>query len=185
MLDEIIKDTQTRMESSVKSAKSEMAGIRAGRASPGMLDSVKVDTYGQKMNINQLANITTPDARTINIDVWDQSNVSLVEKSIRESELGINPMIEGNLIRLPLPELTEERRLEYLKIAGKISENAKVAIRNIRRDGIEKIKSLEKNKDIGQDDSKKNQEKIENITSEQVKEIDASLKNKEEDLKNI
>ena len=185
MLDEIIKDTKTRMESSVKSAKSEMAGIRAGRASPGMLDSVKVDTYGQKMNINQLANITTPDARTINIDVWDQSNVSLVEKSIRESELGINPMIEGNLIRLPLPELTEERRLEYLKIAGKISENAKVAIRNIRRDGIEKIKSLEKNKDIGQDDSKKNQEKIENITSEQVKEIDASLKNKEEDLKNI
>ena len=185
MLDEIIKDTKTRMESSVKSAKSEMAGIRAGRASPGMLDSVKVDTYGQKMNINQLGNITTPDARTINIDVWDQSNVSLVEKSIRESELGINPMIEGNLIRLPLPELTEERRLEYLKIAGKISENAKVAIRNIRRDGIEKIKSLEKNKDIGQDDSKKNQEKIENITSEQVKEIDASLKNKEEDLKNI
>jgi len=185
MLDEITKDTQTRMESSVKSAKSEMAGIRAGRASPGMLDSVKVDAYGQKMNINQLANITTPDARTINIDIWDQSNVSLVEKSIRESDLGINPMIEGNLIRLPLPELTEERRLEFLKIAGKIAENAKVAIRNIRRDGIEKIKSLEKNKEIGQDDSKKNQVIIESITSDQVKEIDSSLKIKEEDLKNI
>lgn len=185
MIEEIIKDTQTRMSISVKSAKSEMAGIRAGRASPGMLDSVKVDAYGQKMYINQLGNITTPDARTINIDVWDQSNVSLVEKSIRESDLGINPMIEGNLIRLPLPELTEERRLEFLKIAGKITENAKVAIRNIRRDGIEKIKLLEKNKEIGQDDSKKNQEIIENITSEQVKEIDSSLKNKEEDLKNI
>ena len=185
MIDEIIKDTKKRMESSVKSAKSEMAGIRAGRASPGMLDSVKIDAYGQKMNINQLANITTPDARTINIDIWDQSNVSLVEKSIRESDLGVNPMIEGNLIRLPLPELTEERRMEFLKIAGKIAENAKVAIRNIRRDGIEKIKLLEKNKDIGQDDSKKNQDLIEGITSEQVKEIDSSLKNKEEDLKNI
>mgnify|MGYP001492729151 CR=1 FL=1 len=185
MLDEIIKDTEVRMGSSVKSAKSEMAGIRAGRASPGMLDSLKVDAYGQKMNINQLGNITTPDARTINIDIWDQSNVTLVEKSIRESDLGINPMIEGNLIRLPLPELTEERRLEFLKVAGKIAENAKVAIRNIRRDGIEKVKSLEKNKEIGQDDSKKNQDIIENITSEQVKEIDSSLKNKEEDLKNI
>ena len=178
MLDEIIKDTEVRMGSSVKSAKSEMAGIRAGRASPGMLDSLKVDAYGQKMNINQLGNITTPDARTINIDIWDQSNVTLVEKSIRESDLGINPMIEGNLIRLPLPELTEERRLEFLKVAGKIAENAKVAIRNIRRDGIEKVKSLEKNKEIGQDDSKKNQDIIENITSEQVKEIDSSLKNK-------
>ena len=185
MLEEIIKDTELRMGNSVKSAKSEMAGIRAGRASPGMLDSVKVDAYGQKMNINQLGNITTPDARTINIDIWDQSNVTLVEKSIRESDLGINPMIEGNLIRLPLPELTEERRLEFLKVIGKIAENAKVAIRNIRRDGIEKIKSLEKNKEIGQDDSKKNQDIIENITSGQVKEIDSSLKNKEEDLKNI
>ena len=185
MLEEIIKDTELRMGNSVKSAKSEMAGIRAGRASPGMLDSVKVDAYGQKMNINQLGNITTPDARTINIDIWDQSNVTLIEKSIRESDLGINPMIEGNLIRLPLPELTEERRLEFLKVVGKIAENAKVAIRNIRRDGIEKIKSLEKNKEIGQDDSKKNQDIIENITSGQVKEIDSSLKNKEEDLKNI
>jgi len=185
MIDEIIKDIELRMGSSVKSAKNEMTGIRAGRASPGMLDSIKVDAYGQKMNINQLANITTPDARTINIDIWDQSNVSLVEKSIRESDLGINPMLEGNLIRLPLPELTEERRLEFFKIAGKIAENAKVAIRNVRRDGIEKIKSLEKNKDIGQDDSKKNQEIIDNIASQQVKEIDLSLKNKEEDLKNI
>ena len=185
MLDEIIKDTEKRMGSSVKSAKSEMAGIRAGRASPGMLDSIRVDSYGQKMNINQVANITTPDSRTINIDVWDQANVSLIEKSIRESDLGINPMIEGNLIRLPLPQLTEERRLEFLKIAGKISESAKVAIRNIRRDGIEKIKSLEKNKELSQDESKKYQSTIENKTSEQVKEIDLAFKTKEEDLRNI
>ena len=185
MVDEIIKDAESRMASSVKSAKSEMAGIRAGRASPGMLDSIKVDSYGQKMNINQVGNITTPDSRTINIDVWDQANVSLIEKSIRESDLGINPMIEGNLIRLPLPQLTEERRLEFLKIAGKISENAKVAIRNIRRDGIEKIKSLEKNKELSQDESKKYQSTIENKTSEQVKEIDLAFKTKEEDLRNI
>ena len=185
MVDEIIKDAESRMASSVKSAKSEMAGIRAGRASPGMLDSIKVDSYGQKMNINQVGNITTPDSRTINIDVWDQANVSLIEKSIRESDLGINPMIEGNLIRLPLPQLTEERRLEFLKIAGKISENARVAIRNIRRDGIEKIKSLEKNKELSQDESKKYQSTIENKTSEQVKEIDLAFKTKEEDLRNI
>ena len=185
MVDEIIKDAESRMFSSVKSAKSEMSGIRAGRASPGMLDSIKVDSYGQKMNINQVGNITTPDSRTINIDVWDQANVSLIEKSIRESDLGINPMIEGNLIRLPLPQLTEERRLEFLKIAGKISENAKVAIRNIRRDGIEKIKSLEKNKELSQDESKKYQSTIENKTSEQVKEIDLAFKTKEEDLRNI
>ena len=185
MVDEIIKDAESRMASSVKSAKSEMAGIRAGRASPGMLDSIKVDSYGQKMNINQVGNITTPDSRTINIDVWDQANVSLIEKSIRESDLGINPMIEGNLIRLPLPQLTEERRLEFLKIAGKISENARVAIRNIRRDAIEKIKSLEKNKELSQDETKKYQSTIENKTSEQVKEIDLAFKTKEEDLRNI
>ena len=116
MIDKIKKDIESRMILSVKSAKSDMAGIRAGRATPGMLDSIKVDAYGQKMNINQLGNITTPDSRTISIDIWDQSNVSLVEKAIRESDLSINPMIEGNLIRLPLPQLTEERRIEFLKL---------------------------------------------------------------------
>ena len=185
MTNETIKDAETRMGNSVNSAKSEMAGIRAGRASPGMLDSLKIDAYGQKMNINQLGNITTPDARTINIDVWDGTNVSLVEKALRESDLGINPMIEGNLIRLPLPQLTEERRVEYLKMAGKISENTKVAVRNIRRDGIEQIKKLEKAKEIGQDDSKKFQESIEKITSHQIKTIEEILKVKEIDLKNI
>ena len=142
MFDEIKNDLEARMISSVQSAKSEMAGIRAGRASPSMLDSIKVETYGQKMSINQIGNITTPDARTINIDVWDQANVTLVDKSIRESDLGVNPLVEGNLIRLPLPQLTEERRVEFLKMAGKISENTKIAIRNIRRDGIEKVKKL-------------------------------------------
>ena len=185
MFEEIKNDLEVRMISSVQSARSEMAGIRAGRASPSMLDSIKVETYGQKMSINQIGNITTPDARTINIDVWDQANVTLVDKSIRESDLGINPLVEGNLIRLPLPQLTEERRVEFLKMAGKISENTKIAIRNIRRDGIEKVKKLEKDKEIGQDDSKKFQDNIESITTSQINSIDDILKSKEEDLKKI
>ena len=183
---EIIKeDITSRMDSSIQSFKSDMQGIRTGRASPSMLDSIKIDAYGQKMNINQVGNITTPDPRTINIDIWDSSNVSLVEKALRESDLGINPMIEGNLIRLPLPQLTEERRSEFLKMASKISENTKVAVRNIRRDGIEQVKKLEKDKEIGQDDSKKYQENIDKITAEQIKSIDEILKNKEDDLKKI
>ena len=185
MFEEIKKDVENRMDSSLQSAKSELSGIRAGRASPSMLDSIKIDAYGQKMNINQLGNITTPDARSISIDIWDQSNVNFVEKSIRESDLGINPIVEGNLIRLPLPQLTEERRDEFLKMARKIAENSKVAIRNIRRDGIEKIKKLEKNKEIGQDDSKKYQASVEQITSNYTDSIDKSLKSKEEDLKQI
>ena len=147
MFDQIENDIISRMDSSIQSYRSDMQGIRAGRASPSMLDSIKIDAYGQKMNINQIGNITTPDPRTINIDVWDNTNVPFVEKALRESDLGINPMTEGNLIRLPLPQLTEERRSEFLKMAGKISENSKVAIRNIRRDGIERIKKIEKDKD--------------------------------------
>ena len=185
MFDQIKQDIESRMISTIQSFKSDMQGIRAGRASPSMLDSIKVEAYGQKMNINQLGNITTPDARTINVDIWDNSNIAIVDKSLRESDLGINPLIEGNLIRLPLPQLTEERRSEYLKMAGKISENTKVAIRNIRRDSIEKVKKLEKEKKIGQDDSKKFQDNIEKITSNHIKKIDDILKSKEEDLKNI
>ena len=185
MFDDLERDLRNRMDSTAKSAKSEISGIRAGRASPGMLDSIKVDAYGQKMSINQVGNITTPDPRTINVEVWDASNVTLVDKSLRESNLGINPIIEGNLIRLPLPQLTEERRDEFLKLIGKIVESAKVAIRNIRRDGIEKVKSSEKDKNIGQDESKKYQNDIDHITTEFIKIIDDAHKNKEEDLKKI
>ena len=185
MFDELAKDLRKRMDSSSQSAKSEISGIRAGRASPGMLDSIKVEAYGQKMPINQIGNITTPDPRTINVEVWDVSNISLAEKSLRESNLGINPIVEGNLIRLPLPQLTAERRDEFLKVIGKIVESAKVAIRNIRRDGIEKVKSSEKDKEISQDESKKFQNDIDNMTSEFIKIIDDIHKQKEEDLKKI
>lgn len=185
MFQEIQKDINDRMTSTLNSTKSELNGIRAGRASPSMLDSLRVDVYGQKMPLNQIGNITTPDSRTISVEIWDQGNVTPVEKAIRESDLGINPQIEGNLIRLPLPQLTEERRTEFLKLASKISENSKIAIRNIRRDGNDKVKSLEKNKDIGQDDLKKYQLLIEDITIKFIKDIDENFKLKEIDLKKI
>ena len=185
MSDLIKNDIRTRMDSSISSLKTEMSGIRAGRASPSMLDTIKVDVYGSKMSINQIGNITTPEPRLINIEIWDQGNVNAVEKAIRESDLGINPSIEGTLIRLPLPQLTEERKLEYIKLAKKIGEASKVAIRNIRRDGIEQFKKLEKDKVIGEDDSKKLQSDIEEITSTHVKFIDSIVSEKEVDLSKV
>ena len=185
MSDLIKNDINNRMDSSISSLKMEMSGIRAGRASPSMLDTIKVDVYGSKMPINQVGNITTPEPRLINIDIWDQGNVNAVEKAIRESDLGINPSIEGTLIRLPLPQLTEERKLEYIKLAKKIGEASKVAIRNIRRDGIEQFKKLEKDKEIGEDESKKLQSDIEDITSMHVKLIDSIVSDKEVDLSKV
>ena len=185
-MSELIKnDINNRMDSTISSLKTEMNGIRAGRASPSMLDTIKVDVYGSKMPINQIGNITTPEPRLINIEIWDKGNVSLVEKAIRESDLGINPTIEGTLIRLPLPQLTEERKLEYIKLAKKIGESSKIAIRNLRRDGIEQFKKMEKDKDIGEDESKKLQSDIEEITSTHIKLIESFVSEKEVDLSKV
>ena len=185
-MSELIKnDINNRMDSTISSLKTEMNGIRAGRVSPSMLDTIKVDVYGSKMPINQIGNITTPEPRLINIEIWDKGNVSLVEKAIRESDLGINPTIEGTLIRLPLPQLTEERKLEYIKLAKKIGESSKVAIRNLRRDGIEQFKKMEKNKEVGEDESKKLQSDIEEITSTHVKLIESIVSEKEVDLSKV
>ena len=185
-MSELIKnDINSRMDSTISSLKTEMNGIRAGRASPSMLDTIKVDVYGSKMPINQIGNITTPEPRLINIEIWDKGNVNLVEKAIRESDLGINPTIEGTLIRLPLPQLTEERKLEYIKLAKKIGESSKVAIRNLRRDGIEQFKKMEKNKEVGEDESKKLQSDIEEITSTHVKLIESIVSEKEVDLSKV
>ena len=185
-MSELIKnDINSRMDSTISSLKTEMNGIRAGRASPSMLDTIKVDVYGSKMPINQIGNITTPEPRLINIEIWDKGNVSLVEKAIRESDLGINPTIEGTLIRLPLPQLTEERKLEYIKLAKKIGESSKIAIRNLRRDGIEQFKKMEKDKNIGEDESKKLQSDIEEITSTHIKLIESIVSEKEVDLSKV
>ena len=181
----IKKDINNRMDSTISSLKTEMNGIRAGRASPSMLDTIKVDVYGSKMPINQIGNITTPEPRLINIEIWDKGNVSLVEKAIRESDLGINPNIEGTLIRLPLPQLTKERKLEYIKLAKKIGESSKIAIRNLRRDGIEQFKKMEKDKEIGEDESKKLQSDIEEITSTHIKLIESLVSEKEVDLSKV
>ena len=185
MFETIKNDIEKRMASTTQSFKSDMQGIRAGRASPSMLDSIKVEAYGQKMNINQLGNITTPDSRTINVDIWDASNVGFVEKSLRESDLGINPLIEGNLIRLPLPQLTEERRVEFLKMAGKLSESSKVAIRNIRREANEDLKKLLKSKDIGEDEEKSHEKKVQTITDEHIKTVDDKVSYKEKEIMTI
>ena len=185
-MSELIKnDINNRMDSTISSLKTEMNGIRAGRASPSMLDTIKVDVYGSKMPINQIGNITTPEPRLINIEIWDKGNVSLVEKAIRESDLGINPTIEGTLIRLPLPQLTEERKLEYIKLAKKIGESSKIAIRNLRRDGIEQFKKMEKDKEIGEDESKRLQSDIEEITSTHIKLIESFVSEKEVDLSKV
>jgi ribosome recycling factor len=185
-MSELIKnDINDRMDSTISSLKTEMNGIRAGRASPSMLDTIKVDVYGSKMPINQIGNITTPEPRLINIEIWDKGNVSLVEKAIRESDLGINPTIEGTLVRLPLPQLTEERKLEYIKLAKKIGESSKIAIRNLRRDGIEQFKKMEKDKEIGEDESKKLQSDIEEITSTHIKLIESFVSEKEVDLSKV
>ena len=185
-MSELIKnDINSRMDSTISSLKTEMNGIRAGRASPSMLDTIKVDVYGSKMTINQIGNITTPEPRLINIEIWDKGNVSLVEKAIRESDLGINPTIEGTLIRLPLPQLTEERKHEYIKLAKKIGESSKIAIRNLRRDGIEQFKKMEKDKEIGEDESKKLQSDIEEITSTHIKLIESFVSEKEVDLSKV
>ena len=185
-MSELIKnDINNRMDSTISSLKTEMNGIRAGRASPSMLDTIKVDVYGSKMPINQIGNITTPEPRLINIEIWDKGNVSLVDKAIRESDLGINPTIEGTLIRLPLPQLTEERKLEYIKLAKKIGETSKVAIRNLRRDGIERFKKMEKDKEIGEDESKKLQSDIDEITSTHIKLIESIVSEKEVDLSKV
>ena len=178
-------DLRRRMNGAINSLKDEFIGLRTGRASTALLDTLKVDAYGSKMPINQVASLSTPEARLILIQVWDQSMVTGIEKSIRESDLGLNPQTEGSTIRIPIPELSEERRIELVKVAGKYSEQAKVSIRNVRRDIIENIRKLEKDSSISEDEKRDSENKIQNITDEFVKEIDNMLAQKEQDIKNV
>ena len=163
----------------------ELSSLRTGRANAGMLDIIKVDVYGQKMPINQLASITTPEARVINIQVWDINNVSLIDSSIRKSELGLNPQIDGQLIRLPIPDLSEERRNEIKKLIKSMGEKCKISIRNIRREGNDELKKLLKSKDISEDEVKKFEKKIQTITDEQIKKVDEKVISKETEIMKI
>ena len=163
----------------------ELGSLRTGRANASMLDIVKVDVYGQKMPINQLASITTPEPRTINIQVWDINNVSLIDSSIKKSELGLNPQIDGQLIRLPVPDLSEERRSEIKKIIKSMGEKCKVSIRNIRREANDELKKLLKNKEISEDDLKKKEKIIQDYTDNQIKIIDERVATKEKEIMTI
>ena len=163
----------------------ELSSLRTGRANASMLDLVKVDVYGQQMPINQLASITTPEPRTINIQVWDINNVSLIDAAIKKSELGLNPQIDGQLIRLPVPDLSEERRNEMKKIVKSMGEKCKVSIRNIRREANDDLKKLLKNKEISEDEVKKNEKKIQDFTDKNIKLIDDKVISKEKDIMTI
>ena len=163
----------------------ELSSLRTGRANASMLDLIKIDVYGQKMPINQLATISVPEPRTINVQVWDVNNIPLIDSSIRKSELGLNPQIDGQLIRLPIPDLNEERRSELKKIIKSTGEKCKVSIRNIRRDANDEIKKLLKSKDISEDDEKKAEKNIQNITDENIKIIDEKVISKEKEIMTI
>ena len=163
----------------------ELSSLRTGRANSNMLDLVKVDVYGQKMPINQLGSITTPEARMINIQVWDSNNVSLVDAAIKKSDLGLNPQIDGQLIRLPVPELNEERRIELKKLIKSIGEKCKVSIRNIRRDANEELKSQLKSKEISEDEEKLSEKNVQTITDNHIKTVDEKVLSKEKEIMTI
>ena len=160
----------------------ELTSLRTGRANSNMLDLIKVDVYGQKMPINQLGSITTPEPRTINIQVWDLNNVTLIDSAIKKSELGLNPQIDGQLIRLPIPDLSEERRNEIKKMIKSIGEKCKVSIRNIRREANDELKILLKTKDIGEDEEKKFEKIVQNYTDNHIKKIDEKVETKEKEI---
>ena len=163
----------------------ELSSLRTGRANSNMLDLVKVDVYGQQMPINQLGSITTPEARTINIQVWDLNNVTLIDSAIKKSELGLNPQIDGQLIRLPIPDLSEERRNEIKKLIKSMGEKCKISVRNIRREANDELKNLLKSKEIGEDDEKQFEKKIQNITDDQIKKIEEKVISKETEIMKI
>ena len=171
-----------KMTKTIEVFKKELSSLRTGRANANMLDLVKVDVYGQKMPINQLGTITTPEPRMINIQVWDLNNVNLIDSSIKKSELGLNPQIDGQLIRLPVPELNEERRNELKKMIKSMGEKCKISIRNIRRDANEELKRLLKSKEIGEDEEKSYEKNVQNITDKHISIVDEKVSNKEKEI---
>ena len=179
------KSYSSKMDKTIDVFVKELASLRTGRANASMLDLVKVDVYGQQMPINQLASITTPEPRMINIQVWDANNVPLVDSSIKKSELGLNPQIDGQLVRLPIPELNEERRTELKKMIKSMGEKCKVSIRNIRREANEELKKLLKSKEISEDEEKSNEKNIQTITDNHIKVVDEKVSAKEKEIMTI
>ena len=183
MFDE--KSYSLKMDKAIEVFSKELSSLRTGRANASMLDLIKVDVYGQQLPINQIGSITTPEPRMINIQIWDAHNVALVDASIKKSDLGLNPQIDGQLIRLPIPELNEERRIELKKLIKSIGEKCKVTIRNIRREANEDLKKLLKSKDISEDEEKSNEKKVQLITDEHIKSVDEKVSTKEKEIMTI
>jgi len=179
------KTYSQKMDKTIEVFSKELTSLRTGRANSAMLDLVKVEVYGQAMPLSQVSSITTPDARTINIQVWDLNNVPLVDSAIKKSELGLNPQIDGQLIRLPVPDLNEERRIEIKKLIKSMGEKCKISIRNIRREANDDLKNLAKDKEISEDDEKKNEKIVQTSTDEHIKTIDLKVEAKEKEIMTI
>ena len=183
--DDTINNCKSKMKKAFVVFNNDLGSLRTGRANATMLDIIKVDVYGQKMSVNQLATISTPEPRLITVQVWDQNNVTLIDSAIKKSSLGINPQIDGQLMRIPIPSLNEERRVELKKIMGGLAEKAKVSIRNIRREANDKLKEDLKDKKIGEDELKKSEKKIQNLTDTQISELEKKFKEKEKEIMTI
>ena len=181
----IINDCNLKMKKAFEVFNNDLGSLRTGRANSSMLDIIKVDVYGQKMAINQLANISTPEPRLLTVQVWDVNNVQLIDSAIKKSNLGINPQIDGQLMRIPIPSLNEERRVELKKIMGTLAEKARISIRNIRREANDKLKQDLKDKKIGEDENKNAEKKIQKLTDVQISELENKLKEKEKEIMTV
>ena len=183
--EETIKTCDSKMKKAFEVFNNDLSTLRTGRANASMLDIIKVDVYGQKMSINQIATISVPEPRLLNVQVWDLNNVTLVDAAIQKSNLGVNPQVDGQLLRIPIPSLNEERRNELKKIMGTLAEKAKVSIRNIRREANDKLKKDLKEKSISEDECKNSEKKIQDITNKQIDELDKKLKIKENEIMKV
>jgi ribosome recycling factor len=175
-------DIERRMKGAVESLKSDLGGLRTGRANTSLLDPVMVEVYGSMMPLNQVATVSAPEPRMLSVQVWDKANVTAVEKGIAKANLGLNPMIDGQNVRLPMPDLTQERRKELAKLAGQYAEQAKIAIRNVRRDGMEALKEDEKKKEISEDERKRSEDEVQKLTDTYVADADAAAVQKEKEI---
>ncbi|MDC0348993.1 ribosome recycling factor [Alphaproteobacteria bacterium] len=185
MIADISDNLRKKMNTTIESLKKDFSGLRAGRASTSLLDNVMVEMYGSMMPLSQVGTVSAPESRMLSIQVWDKSAVKSVEKAIMEAGLGLNPVSDGQLIRLPLPDLSEERRKELVKIAGKYAEASKVSVRNIRREGMDSLKSLEKSSDISEDDQRRGSEDVQKITDDHIKKVDELFSQKEQDIMSL
>ncbi len=175
-------DVERRMKGAVEALKSDLQGLRTGRANTSLLDPVMVEVYGAMMPLNQVATVSAPEPRMLSVQVWDKSNMTPVEKGIAHANLGLNPIIDGQTLRLPIPDLTQDRRKELAKLAGQYAEKAKIAIRNVRRDAMESLKTDEKKKEISEDERKRSEEQVQKLTDQYVKETDEAAAKKEQEI---